>query len=228
MPHRAPSRALVRLVILVVAAALGAGACMGSLGSPTPVPGSSDVKSESRSVAMFSSVTVSGPLNVVLSTGAAEALIVEAPANVLSLVTTEVDGSELVVKVEAPGFTSANPATVRITSPSIDAVALEGGAHGTMEAMGQSLTVSASGGSVLKGIGAVQQLSLTVLGNSETELGDLTSQTAAIALAGGAKATIHVAKQLTGTADGGSVVTLASAPTAQSVTLTGGAKIVGP
>ena len=228
MPQRAPSRALVRLVVVAVAAALSAGACVGGLASPTPVPASSDVKNESRAVPMFSSVTVTGPLNVVLSTGAVQAVAVEAPTNVLPLVTTEVAADELEVNVKAPGFTSAQPVTVRITSPTMSAVALEGGAHGTMEAMAQSLTVSASGGSVLKGIGAVQQLSLTVLGNSETELGDLTSQTAAIALAGGAKATIHVTKQLTGTADGGSVLTLATAPTAQSVTVTGGARIVGP
>jgi hypothetical protein len=177
---------------------------------------------------MFSSVTVDGPLNVVLATGAVQSLAVDAPTNVLPLVTTEVAGSELEVTVSAPGFTSAKPVTVRITSPSMHAVALQGGAHGTMEAMAQSLTVSASGGSILKGIGAVQELSLTVLGNSEAQLGDLTSQTAAIALAGGAKATLHVAKQLTGTADGGSIVTLAASPVAQSVTVTGGAKIVGP
>jgi hypothetical protein len=117
---------------------------------------------------------------------------------------------------------------VRITSATLTSVALTGGATGTIEAMGQALAVSVSGGASLRGIGTVAQLSVTVLGNATAELGDLSADAVAISAAGGAKATIRATKQLTGTADGGSVVTLVVAPVAQSVTVTGGAKVVGP
>jgi len=39
---------------------------------------------------------------------------------------------------------------------------------------------------------------------------------------------LRVAKQLTGTADGGSTITLVITPTAQAVTATGGSTITGP
>ncbi len=228
MPDRARQGAIARLALPAACVALVVAACAGPLASPTPVPAASDGKIDARQLEAFSSVTVDGALNLVLSAGSVQAVQVEAPSNVLAMVRTQVSGAELSVTVAPPGFTSAKPATVRITSPEVTSVSLEGGANGTIEAMAQSLTVSVSSGSVLKGIGTVKQLSVTVLGNSVAELGDLSTDTAAITAAGGAKATLRVVKQLTGTADGGSVVTLAVQPVAQAVTLTGGAKLVGP
>jgi hypothetical protein len=228
MPSRAPRGALARLVALAGGIAIVAGACVGPLASPTPVPASSDAKTDTRSVQAFTSVTVDGALNVVLSAGSTQTVQVEAPSNVVALVRTDVSGTELSVTIAAPGFTSAKPATVRITSPKVTSVSFTGGASGTLEAMGQALAVSVSGGSTLKGIGTVAQLSVTALGNSTAELGDLSADAVAISAAGGAKVTLRAVKQLTGTADGGSVVTLAVTPVAQSVTVTGGAKVVGP
>ncbi len=227
MPERAPCRALVRLA-LMSAAALALGACAGPLASPSPVPAASDSRTEPRRLDDFTAVSVDGPLNLVLATGAVGSVDVEAASNVLPLVQTDVNSGELDVSVAPPGFTSAKPVTVRITSPTVTSVPLEGGATGTVEAMGKSLSVSVSGGSALKGIGAVAQLTVTVLGSSAAELGDLSADTGTISAAGGARATLRVARQLTGTVDGGSIVTLAVAPDAKSVSVTGGAQLVLP
>ena len=228
MLPRAPRGAPARLAVLAAAAALVAGACVGPLASPTPVPAASDAKTEARPVQSFTSLSVDGPLNIVVSAGTSQSVEVDAPSNVVPLVRTALTGGELAITIAAPGFTSAKPVTVRIVSPKLNSVSLTNGATGTIEAMGQALAVSVSGGATLRGIGTVAQLSVTVLGSSTAELGDLSADAVAISAAGGAKATIKANKQLTGTADGGSVVTLVVAPVAQSVTVTGGAKIVGP
>jgi len=228
MLPRAPRGALARLAVLAAATALAAGACVGPLAPPTPIPAASDSKTETRALQSFTSLSVDGPLNIVVSAGTTQTVEVVAPSNIVTLVRTDVAGNELDVKVAAPGFTSTKPVTVRITSPNLTSVSLAGGATGTIEAMGQVLAVSVSGGATLRGIGTVVQLSVTVLGNSTAELGDLSADAVAISVAGGAKATIKAIKQLTGTADGGAVVTLVVAPVAQSVTVTGGAKVVGP
>jgi len=220
--------AIARITLLAAAVALIAGACVGPLASPTPIPGTSDKTTDTRSVQTFTSIAVDGPLNVVVSAGGSQTVQVEGPSNVVGLIRTDVTGSELAVTVAAPGFTSAKPATVRITSSKVTSVSITGGASGTIEAMGQALAVSVAGGSTIKGIGTVAQLSVTALGSSTAELGDLSADAVAISAAGGAKVTLKAVKQLTGTADGGSVVTLVVAPVAQSVTVTGGAKIVGP
>jgi hypothetical protein len=227
MTSRAPRRAAARLAVAAGIALLAAG-CAGPLASPTPVPAANDSRTDMRSLDAFSTVSVDGPLNLVLEVGAASQVEVDAPSNILPLVLTEVAGPDLEISVAAPGFTSAKPVTVRISAPKVTSVSLTGGANGTLDVMAQALDVSVSGDSTLKGIGAVQQLTVTVLGNSVAELGDLTAETGSVSAAGGAKATLKVTKQLTGTADGGSVVTLTVAPVAQSVALTGGAKIVGP
>lgn len=223
MSSRAPRRAIALLATTLVL-----GGCVGPLASATPVPAASDSRTETRTVDPFTAVTVVGRLNLVVATGTGVAVQVQAPSNILPLVRTTVAGGDLEVAVADPGYTSVRPVTIRITSPSVTSISLEGGAQAEAEVMAQSLTVSVAGGSVLRGIGTVQQLTVTVLGNSDAQLGDLTTDTAAISAAGGAKATLHVVKQLTGTADGGSVITLLTQPVAQSVTVTGGAEIVGP
>jgi hypothetical protein len=228
MPARAPRRAIAQLLALASVLALVAGACVGPLASPTPVPASSDTKTETRAMGAFTALSVKGPLNVVLAAGTGVSVQVEAPTSILPLIKTDVAGTELDVTVAAPGFTSSKPVTIRVTSPKVASVTLADGATATVEAMGQAMSISVSGGATVKGIGTIQQLTLAALGNSTAELGDLQTDTAAISIAGGAKATLRVAKQLTGTADGGSVVTLMVKPEAKSVTVTGGAKLVEP
>ncbi len=228
MPSRTHRRALARLALSTAATALAASGCIGPLASPTPVPASGDTRTELRQVGEFTSVSVDGPLNVVLASGTGVELQIEAAANLLPLVTTDLAGTDLAIAVVAPGFVSAKPVTVRIMSPLVTSLSLDGGAQGTMEVMASSMTVSVSGGAVLRGIGSVQQLTVTTLGGSDAQLGELTADTGLIRAAGGARATLKVVEQLTGTADSGSVITLAVAPVAQSVTTTGGAKVVGP
>ncbi len=228
MHETAPRRAPVRLALLGVAAILAVVGCGGASASPTPVPAASDSGTESRPLGAFTAVTVDGPLNLVLGTGTPDSVDVQAPSNLLPLVQTTVSGGQLDVAVAPPGFTSAKPVTVRITSTRVASVSLRGGATGTIEAMGASLTLSVSGGSTLRGIGTVAQLTVTVLGSSTAELGDLEAETGMISAAGGAKATLRVAKQLTGTIDGGAIVTLAVAPDTKSVAVTGGAQLILP
>jgi hypothetical protein len=213
---------------LVAGVALIAGACGGPSATPTPVVASGSTQTETRTLGTFTAVSVDGPLNLVLATGSVVSVDVEASANVLPLVETSVVGAELEVAVASPGFTSDKAVTIRITSPKVGSVSLTGGAQGTVEAMAESFTASVSGGSTLKGIGTVAQLTVTVLGNSTAELGDVAAQTGVISAAGGAKATLRVAKQLTGTIDGGAIVTLVAAPDAKSVAVTGGAQLIVP
>lgn len=228
MPMRAPRHGVARLVPMVAAALFAVAACAGPLAPPTPVPAATDTTTDTRQLDEFTSVSVDGPLNVVFATSASANVDVEAASNVTPLVSTTVSGSELVVGVTPPGFASAKPVTVRITAPHVTSLSLTGGAQGTMEVMAKAMAVSVSGGATLRGIGSVEQLTVTTLGNSDAQLGDLAADSASIAAAGGAKATLKVSKQLTGTADGGAVITLTATPVAQSVTLTGGAKLVGP
>jgi hypothetical protein len=228
MPARAPRRAIARLALLGASAALTMGACAGPPASPTPVPAGSDSKIEARSAGAFSTVSVDGPLNLVLAVGSVPSVTVEAPSNVLPLVKTDVAGDELDVTVAPPGFASAKPVTVRVTSSTVGSLSLSGGATGALEVKQMAMTVSVSGGSMLKGIGSVSQLTVTVLGNSTAELGDLVADTAMISAAGGAKATIRAVRQLTGTIDSGAILTLAVVPAAKSVAVTGGAQIVLP
>jgi hypothetical protein len=223
----APRRAFHRLVLTVASVALIMGGCAGPLASPTPVPAGTDTVSQARTVDLFNAVSVDGPLNLVLAVGT-PSVEVEAPSNVQPLVQTSVVAGELEVSVAPPGFTSSKPVTVRVSSATVTSLSLSGGATGTLETSAAALAVSVSGGSNLKGIGTVAQLSVTALGSSTAELGDLVADTATISAAGGAKVTLHAVKQLTGTIDSGSVVTLTVVPDAKAVAVTGGAQLVVP
>lgn len=224
---RTPTRPAM-LAALAAAMAIAAGACSAPPASQAPViavPGSTI---ETRTVAAFTSVSVSGSLKVILATGIAPSVQVVAPANILPLITTATSGTELVVGVSAPGFVATAMPSVRIISADVTSVDLSEGAVATLETAAQRLAVSLGDGTTLRGIGTVGQLTVAVVGDSSAELGDLAADTASISMAAGARATLRVDRQLTGTADGGSVVTLVARPVAQAVTLSGGATIVGP
>lgn len=227
--RRARSRlGLVRVAAVAVLAAGTASACGGPLVAPTPIAAAGAVERQERPLPAFTSVAVDGPLNLVLAAGSGQAVRIEAPADALPLVRTEVSGAELLVSLAQPDFVSSRTATIRIFSSRLTAVALSGAATATLEVMAPTFSVSASGGSVAKAIGRVTRLAVAVLGGAEAQLGDVSAETATISAAGGGRATLRVARQLTGTADGGSVITLVTAPVARSVSVTGGARIVGP
>jgi len=232
MPIRASRRAtLVLAVVAVTSTALVIGVVVGAVSMLTapaaPVPGQGAVTSEDRTTTPFRQISVNVGMKVIVGTGSATSVTLEAQQNLLSLITTEVQGDRLVVEVAPPGVTSTEPITLTIQVPELDSVTLGAGATGTVEDMGGPLAVDVSAGATIIAIGGVETLAVTASGGAVAKLGDLPAGSAVVTLTGGSSVELHVTGAVAGTADAGSTLVLTQKPGSVDVKTTGGARIQG-
>jgi Putative auto-transporter adhesin, head GIN domain len=225
-PRRASSFASAAAAVAVLLLVAGCGPISFDT-SPTPVAGAGSATTEDRTGGGFTSISVSGGLNVVIASGDAATVKVTTQPNLLPLVRTEVAGGKLTASILAPGLSSAKPVTVAITIPKLTTLTLTSGATGTMELRTDLLAVDLSAGATLQAIGSVTQLALTAQGGARAMLGDLVADSATVTMGGGAQATLSAKTAVTGSADGGAALTLTTKPSSVSVKTSGGATVTG-
>ncbi len=232
MPVRASRRAtFVLVVIAVISIVLVIGVVAGAGSRFTtnagPVQGQGAVTSEDRTTTPFRRISVGAGMRVIVGTGSATSVILKAQQNLLPLITTDVQGDQLVVGIAPPGITSTEPITLTIQVPELDAVALGAGTTGTLEDMGGPLAVDVSAGAAIIAIGQVESLAVTASGGAVAKLGDLPAASAVVGLTAGSTVELHVTGTVTGTADGGSTLVLTQSPGSVDVKTTGGATVQG-
>ncbi len=232
MPSRAPRRALILLALAAastVVLAMTVAACGLAPTSPQggAVQGEGQVTSEDRTTTAFSHVSVGAGMHVIVRTGAEISVTLAAQENLLPLITTDVQGDQLVVEVAAPGISSTEPITLTIHLPELASIALSAGANGTAEIVGSALTVDVSAGATIKAIGEVDALKLTASSGANAALGEVAAGSASVNLTGGSTAELHVTGAVTGTADDGSTLVLREKPASVDVVTSGGASVQG-
>ncbi|MCJ7710599.1 MAG: DUF2807 domain-containing protein, partial [Chloroflexi bacterium] len=166
MPSRAPRRASILLALAAVSTMMLAVTVAACGLAPTSsqegtVQGEGEVTSEDRTTTAFSHVSVGAGMHVIVRSGAETSVTLAAQENLLPLITTDVQGDQLVVEVAAPGISSTEPITLTVHLPELASIALSAGASGTVEVVGRALTVDVSAGAVIKAIGEVDALKLT-------------------------------------------------------------------
>jgi hypothetical protein len=234
MPSCAPGRAVrtpLAIVGVLALAALLAGCGDISWEPPaTPVAGTGDTQTEVRTQGDFTRVSVAAPVRIVVGSGGETAVTVEAQANVLPLIATDVVDGQLVVSMKAPGFTTVEGSLPKVTinTPALTSLAMAGSSVGTLESSAPELRLDITGQSSLTAIGTVPTLALSMAQSSKADFTDLQVTDATIKLADGSAATMAVSGSLTGSADGGSTLTLTTKPTSQAVETSGGGSVLGP
>jgi hypothetical protein len=232
MSPRASRRATSVLAAVAVASiALVIGVAVFALpllsSQASPVQGRGNTASEDRTTTSFRRISVGVGMKVVVGTGSETSVTLEAQQNLLPLITTEVQGDQLVVEATAPGVTSTQPITLTIRMPELDSIALSAGASGTLEDMGGPLAVDVSAGATIIAIGEVDSIGVTASGGAVAKLGDLPAGSAVVTLTGASSVELHVIGAVTGTADGGSALVLTQKPGSVDVKTTGGATVQG-
>jgi hypothetical protein len=237
MPARAPRRVTAILAVVAAATTLFAVAAavfvirplltQTAANGPVAVAGQGAVKSEDRTAGLFRGVKVGAGIKVVIGTGSEAKVTLAAQANLLPMIHTDVTAGQLVLTVDAPGFTSTDPVTLTVEVPALDSISLGEGATATVEDVGGLLSVDLSGGATILAIGEVASLRLTAAGGSAARLGEVLTESAIVTLTGASRAELHVTGAVTGTADGGSSLVLQAKPASLDVTTSGGATIEG-
>jgi hypothetical protein len=207
--------------------------------------GDGNLKSESRTVGAFRSVSIASGFQALVTVGD-PAITVRADENLLPLIETFVEGNSLVVRVQPDTVvTGVTGLEVAVSNPAVEGIDGSGGAVINASATAvQSFPVSASGGSQVhvEGVSAVDLDALANGGSGITLLGSATHattsaaggsglhlrglslETLAIDSSGGSTIEATVTDSVTGSAAGGSTVDIAGNPTVE-VQSTGGSTV---
>jgi Putative auto-transporter adhesin, head GIN domain len=235
MPVRAPRRAVLRHAIVVVASAALASAVLAGCGAMPPggsptaaIVGEGEVQSETRELPPFSRISVAAGMRVIAGEEATQSVSLSAQANILPVIKTEVVDGQLIVTIDVEGgISTTEPISLAIKVPEIESVALSAGSVGYVEHTGGRLLLDVSAGAQLTAIGDTPDLTLTASTGSHAKLAELVAQNAGITVNDGSTAELNVTGTLSGTADGGSTVVLATKPSTVTVKTSSGATIQG-
>lgn len=212
--------------LVVVATVVALGGCVAGGSLPGLVVGSGPARVEQRSVSAFTSVEVSHGIRLELVQGTPTAVSVKAQPNILPLISTKVSGETLEIDA-THGFSTSDGVLVSVTAPSVQAVSLSGGAHGSASKIDvPRFEVNASGGAVLTAAGRSDVLDLSASGGVIVECGNLATTDATVELSGGVKAKVWATQSVKGSASGGVALTLRGDPGVVEVTTSGGSAVV--
>ncbi|HEY8976422.1 MAG TPA: head GIN domain-containing protein [Burkholderiaceae bacterium] len=143
---------------------------------------------QTRSVAPFSAVSNSGPINLVIEVGKAQSVVVSGSDDYLEDVRTEVIGDELRIKMHDDSHIDNrhwNDMKVTVTVPKLTAFTMGGaGATTITHVSGDSLDIRFGGAGSLKADGSVKTLRLNVGGVGSIDLHDLHADVADVKLGG--------------------------------------------
>ena len=172
------------------------------------VQGQGPVTSETREVGAFSRIEATAGIRVVVRIGPSEAVKVTAQENLLPVVATDLRGDTLSIEA-SEDFTTLEPVTVTVVVPALDGITLSGGAQAVIDGLdAESLELRIRGGAQVTAAGSVGSVALHADGGATAGLEDLSARVATVSMEGGATATLTASDEVTGTAAGGSRLTV--------------------
>jgi len=172
------------------------------------IQGQGLVTSETREVAAFSRIEATAGIRVVVRIGPAEAIEVSAQENLLPVIATDVRGDTLSIDA-SEDFTTVEPVTITVVIPALDGLTLSGGSRAEIEGLdADSLELRIRGGAQVTAAGSVGSVALDADGGATANLEDLSARIATVSMEGGATATLTASDEVTGTAAGGSRLTV--------------------
>jgi Putative auto-transporter adhesin, head GIN domain len=154
---------------------------------------------QTRSVAPFTTVSNSGPLNLRIEVGKAQSVVVEGDDDFVAELETEVVGGELRLHMHHSDTTFHNTHSlhVKITVPQLTAFAMSGAGNTTITNMsGDKLDVQFAGAGNLKADGVVKKLRLNVSGVGSIDTRELHADEADVNVAGVGSVRVWASMQL--------------------------------
>jgi hypothetical protein len=211
--RRCWSIALVTMVTAV--AGCGTGTTVSSPGAPAPVPTPAPVTAgpavtgsgqagESREVHGFTGVELRSFGDLQIDRTGTESLTIEAAADVLPHLTSEVSGGVLRLGL-APGTSikTTKPIVYHLTVATLDSITVAGAGKVTASNLqADRLAVDISGAGRITPAGTVGSQVVTISGTGSYDGENLQSTTADVTVDGAAKAVVRVSTSLNATVDG--------------------------
>jgi len=186
--------------------------------------GDGPVQSETRKADAFTRIAVSGGIGVTVRTGPTPALEVSAQENILPVIATDVEGDTLRIR-STESYSTSEGVEVAVTTPALVVISMSGGSQGRMEGLdAERLDIELSGGAGLTATGTATSVALNMTGGSRASLENLTATTITLDLSGGTTATVQASDRVSGSASGGSRVSVLGDPQL-NVEVSGGGEV---
>ena len=141
--------------------------------------GSGVVKEETRAVANFSKLVLALPATVTLTQGGTESLTISADDNILPLLTTRVDGDELIVEGDrSRGFFTKNEIKIRLNVKNLSGVNIRGSGDVIGDQIkGDKLEIAIAGSGDVKFASVrVDHFKIGIAGSGDVVIGTLDSK----------------------------------------------------
>jgi hypothetical protein len=174
MTHRNARRFAVKIRTLAIAGlAIALSACSAlAAGSWDIIRGNGTVRLESREVSAFTGIENAGSGLVRFTTGAVRQVTVEADANILPYLRTEVRGGTLVLSVEPGVSVSPTRLAFRITAPDLRSIAIVGSGDIRLESpvAADRFNVSIAGSGDVEGDVTADEVTVEIHGSGSVTL----------------------------------------------------------
>jgi hypothetical protein len=189
------------------------------------VRGSGHPKAESRTVASFQQVQISGGFTATVVVGAASSLTITADDNLLPIITSTVDHGQLQIRTSR-SISTVTPVNIQITTPVLTAVDVSGGVTITAtNVAAPAFEVHASGGCVVTVGGRASQFTATLSGGVQLSADGLITERARIDGSGGVRAAVFASQSIDGSFSGGGMLDVRGNPVVRRVNTSGAAMV---
>ena len=217
--HRRVSAPVAAAVLGIIALAVWAFAHTGGSG----------VVTQTRSVAPFSAVELTGSNLIFVRVGAQQSVAVHAHVNMLDRVATRVRGGTLVV-ADAPSLhTTKGPISVSVTVPTLRSLTIARTGSGIVAVTGvdaPSLTVTLAGSGVVRATGSVTRLNVSLGGSGDAELGHLVARSARAVVSGSGRIDVTATSSLDASVSGSGAIMYSGYPARLATSVTGSGVII--
>jgi hypothetical protein len=189
-------------IALVVATALLVLHLFQESDSTNGIDGSGVAATETRHVAAFDAVELVGVNDVDIHVGRKQSVTVHSDRNLLRHVTTEVQGSRLVI--DTPGsFSTLAPMRVDIGVPALSAVSLSGSGRLRVDGIdAKLLTVTADGTGAVYAQGHARRVDATLNGSGDLELQRLVAREAHALVPGSGQIWVYATRSVSASVPG--------------------------
>jgi len=177
------------------------------ISSSNTIVGNGQITSVTRTVANFNQIVVNGSVDVDATVGTKTSVIVSGDSNIVQLVQTNSRGGSLTVEIQG-SYTTNNPLTVTIVTPSLDNISLNGSGNITAHALNagqQVLNLNGSGN--IDADGTVTTLSADLEGSGNINAQNVKAPQASVELNGSGNVTVNASKSIKANLDGSGNIT---------------------
>jgi predicted small secreted protein len=202
---------LLTLLVLLGLALSACGTVNLGLGQ---IRGSGNVTTETREVAAFTAIDVSGVGEVVITQGDVNSLTIETDDNLQAIVLGEVRDDTLYLGINAnQGFSDATRVTFTVTVKQLTAITLSGAAMVSASNLsGEQLAVDHSGAGTVTVAGTVAEQRVTLSGAGSYDSVALVSKRVTVDLSGLGSVVVNASERLDATISGAGSIAYIGSP----------------